>query len=565
MRVREAGRAVEIVVNVGCGGCSLLGSGVESECAGNGRQPETTQLPHGRRYFSAVKVGRYRGHDHHSLTVLQIMADFHWTPILPLSDADRVVDLVAMQPLYESWRSAKDRLRASSPANLEQFYSRLVRRMSVETGILERLYDLDRGTTEALVAHGFAEDLVSRSSTDIEPSRLIDILRDQEAAVQLVMECAAGNRRITKGFVHELHVILTRHQETTTAVDQFGHRFEIPLLKGQFKQQPNNPRRPDGTIHEYAPPVQVESEMDNLLEWFSEYENEDPIIVASWLHHRFTQIHPYQDGNGRVGRALISLVLLKADLLPLVIDRDLRHDYIRALELGDAGNLTFLAEQFARLERAAILQALSIDADVEISRDRSLTAAVMDSLAAKFSKRREAKHAELRSVNQLASGLRSRTRQSLENAFGEFATLASQIGEPEIHVTEGGPDRGNSHWYKFEVVKSAEVASTFINFDEAHYFIKASIRVSRERLVFVSSFHHVGRELSGIMEATAFARLESFEGSEDRDYVSQEFSVCSLEPFVFTWKTAEQDIGESFDRWLDAAFAIALKEFGDRL
>ena len=171
---------------------------------------------------------------------------------------------------------------------------------------------------------GETEDLVSHSSTNIEPARLIDILRDQEAAIQLVVDCVAKNRELTKGLLHELHVILTRHQDTTTAADQLGNRFEIPLLRGKFKEQPNNPKRPDETIHEYCPPIHVDSEVDRLLGLLQQYSNEDPIIVSAWLHHRFTQIHPYQDGNGRVARALTTSVLLRADLLPLVVDRDLR-------------------------------------------------------------------------------------------------------------------------------------------------------------------------------------------------------------------------------------------------
>jgi Fic family protein len=235
------------------------------------------------------------------------MSDFAWTPIAPLSEPERHIDLAAMRPLYETWQMSQERLRQSSPASLNQFTQRLVRRLSIETGILERLYDLDRGTTEALIAHGFVEDLVSRTSTDIEPSRLIDILRDQEAAIGLVMDCVSRNRPLTKSVIHELRSILTRHQDTTTSVDQFGNRMEIPLLKGKFKALPNNPRRPDGSIHEYCPPVHVDNEIENLLEWLGQYEAEAPIIVAAWLHHRFTQIHPYQDGNGRVVRALTTL------------------------------------------------------------------------------------------------------------------------------------------------------------------------------------------------------------------------------------------------------------------
>jgi prophage maintenance system killer protein len=493
------------------------------------------------------------------------MADYNWKPIEPLSDEERKIDLAAMRPLYENWRAAKARLHESSQSQLAEFNRRLVRRLSVETGILERLYDLDRGTTEALVVHGFAEDLVSHSSTNIEPSRLIDILRDQEAAIQLVMDCVAKNRVLTKGLLHELHTILTRHQDTTAAVDQFGNRREIPLLKGQFKEQPNNPKRPDGTMHEYCPPIHVDSEVENLLRWLAEYENEDPVLLAAWFHHRFTQIHPYQDGNGRVARALTTLILLRADLLPLVVDRDLRVEYIKALEVADQKQLSALAEMFARLERNAILQALSVDADAEISHQKSLTSAVIGSLADKFGKRRIQKLAELRHVNSVAIELRAMGRNMLEESFAEIQPTLSEVGEPRIFINDGGPDRANAHWYRFEVVQSAKEAGKFANFDEDHYFIKASVQVKRERLIFVVSFHHVGRELTGIMEATAFSKLVSYEDSDDRDSVSERFSLCSVEPFVFTHRTKVNEIADAFRRWLDAALAVAFKEYGDQL
>ncbi len=494
------------------------------------------------------------------------MPDYNWKPIEPLSEEDKRIDLAATQPLYETWRSSKERLEKSSSSGLKGFSERLIRRLSIETGILEQLYDLDRGTTEALVAHGFVEDLVSRSGAHPDPSRLIDILRDQEAAIQLVVDCVAQNRELTKSVIHELHNILTRHQDTTTAVDQFGKRFEIALLRGKYKTQPNNPKRPDGTTHEYCPPVQVEGEMDNLLTLLSDYADQDPVIVAAWLHHRFTQIHPYQDGNGRVARVLTTLVLLRAKLLPSVIDRDLRFDYIQALERADSGDLSALALMLARLERAAILEALSVDADAEVAHQKTLTSAVIDNLADRFRKRRLAKLEELRMVNEVAIALRLQAHTEVDRAFNEFKRKVTELAQTQVSVRDGGPDKGNAHWYKFEVVESAKEAEKFANFEESHYFVKGSLRLGRERLVFVTSFHHVGRELSGIMEATAFSKLESFEDSEDRKAVSTDFFVCSpVEPFVFTYKTNEADITASFSRWLDAARAVALKKYGQRL
>ncbi len=384
-----------------------------------------------------------------------------------------------MSPLYENWRAARKRIQQASPNQLADFNQRLIRRLSVETGILESLYDLDRGTTEALVAHGFAEELLTRSNTNIEPALLIDLLRDQEAAIQLVIDCIGKRRELTKGLIHELHAILTRHQDITTAVDQFGKQMEIPLLKGKYKEQPNNPK--------YCPPLQVDSEMGNLIEWLSKYAEDDPIIVAAWLHHRFTQIHPYQDGNGRVARALTTMILLRADLLPLVVDRDLRVEYIDALESADLGDLTSLASIFARLERTAILQALSIDADAESALQRTLTSAVINSLADKFARRREQKLAELRHVDVIACDLREQARVTLEQSFGEMKQV---IDGADSFIQIGGTDYNNAHWYKFEVVTSAREAGKFANFSEDHYFLKGGgkggTRAARLRRVISS-------------------------------------------------------------------------------
>jgi len=59
--------------------------------------------------------------------------------------------------------------------------------------------------------------------------------------------------------------------------------------------------------------------------------------------------------------------------------------------------------------------------------------------------------------------------------------------------------------------------------------------------------------------------LEWFEDSDDRQSVSENFFVCSVEPLVFTYKTAIGDIEAAFSRWLDSTLAIAVKEYGDRL
>ncbi|BAI93842.1 hypothetical protein N39L_57730 [Limnospira platensis NIES-39] len=85
-----------------------------------------------------------------------------------------------------------------------------------------------------------------------------------------------------------------------------------------------------------------------------------PEIEAAWLHHRFTQIHPFQDGNGRVARCLASLVFIQASWFPLVITRDDLAVYIAALEDADCGELSSLINLFAKSKKQVFLAIFSL-------------------------------------------------------------------------------------------------------------------------------------------------------------------------------------------------------------
>ena len=70
--------------------------------------------------------------------------------------------------------------------------------------------------------------------------------------------------------------------------------------------------------------------------------------------HRFLQIHPCEDGNGRVGRAISSLVLIKDGWLPLTVTRTDRLSYIDALRAADAGDLGSLVRLVGTLQRQSL-------------------------------------------------------------------------------------------------------------------------------------------------------------------------------------------------------------------
>lgn len=191
---------------------------------------------------------------------------------------------------------------------------------------------------------------------------------------------------------------------------------------------------------------------------------------------------------------------------------------------------------------------------------------MIENLALKFSRRRESRHIELPGVNEIAKRIRNDAGSQIGTEFLELKNQFDEdIGRLTYNVAYGGPDFGNSHWYKYDVVRTANENGKFANFLEEHYFVKATISTDTERFIFVVSAHHVGRELSGIMEATAFAKVEAANNDVENGDNTKQFIICSVEPFVFTYRTSYDSVVDTFRRWLDGCLAVGLKEFGDRL
>lgn len=288
-----------------------------------------------------------------------------WEPIADLPQDWSSLTDGELGPLLQFWNDQRADLEQSGA--LAEFNKRLGREWSIETGQIEGVYNLDRGLTETLIERGIDSDLIPNQPGQKPPEIIAAIIQDHADVLEGLFQFVKGDRPLSKGYIHELHAALLRHQDTTAVRDQFGNLFEARLLKGKYKERPNNPKKPDGSMHQYCPPEHVESEMDRLLLLHAEHEKKGvPVeIEAAWLHHRFTQIHPYQDGNGRVARALASLLFIKAGWFPVVVTRDDRGLYIDALEVADEGDLRSLVSFFAHLQKRELIETIRAATDVQ--------------------------------------------------------------------------------------------------------------------------------------------------------------------------------------------------------
>ncbi len=87
-----------------------------------------------------------------------------------------------------------------------------------------------------------------------------------------------------------------------------------------------------------TPPGKVEEEMEKLISWYNSNSGKThPLELASVFHGRFEKIHPFEDGNGRVGRLLINVILVSNGYPPLIIRKTVRKSYMAALSAFDFG------------------------------------------------------------------------------------------------------------------------------------------------------------------------------------------------------------------------------------
>jgi len=93
-------------------------------------------------------------------------------------------------------------------------------------------------------------------------------------------------------------------------------------------------------------PENVYKEMDKLINWYHKNKNIIyPPEIISEFHGKFSQIHPFPDGNGRVGRILINAILLENKYPPLIIRKTARQAYLKSLEDYD-NNYDFNLKNF---------------------------------------------------------------------------------------------------------------------------------------------------------------------------------------------------------------------------
>ncbi|MBI5189522.1 MAG: Fic family protein [Nitrospirae bacterium] len=168
-------------------------------------------------------------------------------------------------------------------------------------------------------------------------SEYLEVIGHAEA-IDWLEEVVREKRPLTERLIKDFHAIIMRGS-TSITIGPPGNRVTKRVEPGCYKYDNNHVLKMDGTIHYYIDHLQVPGEMEALIKWYNESrETMHPIELAARLHHRLVAIHPFTDGNGRVSRIVMNMVLMQAGFFPAIIMIEDRREYLDALDAADAGD-----------------------------------------------------------------------------------------------------------------------------------------------------------------------------------------------------------------------------------
>ncbi|MEI7597229.1 MAG: Fic family protein [Bacteroidota bacterium] len=172
-------------------------------------------------------------------------------------------------------------------------------------------------------------------------------IKGHNEVLLLLEDIIKEDRSITENFIRELHILILKESYYNKSITTSGQIVRRKIEIGKYKTQPNHVLTQTDEIHYFANPEETSAKMFDLIEWLKKINNDikiHPLITASLFHYKFISIHPFDDGNGRLARILMNLILMQKGYPPVIIKTEKKEDYYRALQAADGGDENFFSE-----------------------------------------------------------------------------------------------------------------------------------------------------------------------------------------------------------------------------
>lgn len=242
--------------------------------------------------------------------------------------------------MTDIWKSPFWPIFAHDAARTETALAAFAVRLGTVTGLQDALTAEERReaflralTREAVASFGI--EGVTLAAVDIEASVVASLARRgaepqrrADAVADLMLEARAGQGALTAERLHHWHALLFHGVELEEKAQ--WRSYEMVIVKSARAGR-------EEVLYTAPPPEQVPGDMAVFLEWINQDTALPTPVRAALAHLWFESIHPYSDGNGRVGRAIVEYVFARDMALPFSLSRQIEADkrgYYGALQAG---------------------------------------------------------------------------------------------------------------------------------------------------------------------------------------------------------------------------------------
>jgi Fic family protein len=166
--------------------------------------------------------------------------------------------------------------------------------------------------------------LVVKDGLTVKGKSLKDHLeaKNHNEAIQFLYDLVEHGKKhsFSEQLVRELQQLVVKDTDTKTAG---AYRTGTVMITG--------------SKHEPPEAIEVPRLMRELILWIRDHSKAHPVELAALAHHKLVSIHPFFDGNGRTARLFMNVLLMQRGYPMVVILKNDRKKYYRALELADSG------------------------------------------------------------------------------------------------------------------------------------------------------------------------------------------------------------------------------------
>lgn len=190
------------------------------------------------------------------------------------------------------------------------------------------------------------EDKISIGGKDL---REIYEVTNHQKAYEYMKKCISEDKNFDENIVKYIHQILMEN-----IIAGGIYRSVNVYIPGASHETPNS-----GDMYEQIKFLYFDLKNKKII---------DPIELAAWTHAEFVRIHPFIDGNGCTSRLIMNYQLMKNNLLPVSVPKELKYEYIQALDkYATTRNVSDFKGFIEKLEEAELDRYIQAIKDLKIS------------------------------------------------------------------------------------------------------------------------------------------------------------------------------------------------------